>query len=130
MDLWNYGLEVGVYVDDVGRFELFVVVLKEDLPSGLRHLDSYGGLVDASAVGLVLLQQVLSGEAVKAAFAEIQPVGMLSLVVKKTVNVFDPGVVMLHILGDEEEFDPAINFVPTELVNDDSTIFPGVDMDC
>ena len=58
-------------VDDVWGFELLVMVLEVNLCAGLGHLDFYCGLVDASTVGLVLLQQVLSCEAVYAAFAEM-----------------------------------------------------------
>ena len=47
------------------------MVLEVNLCAGLGHLDFYCGLVDASTVGLVLLQQVLSCEAVYAAFAEM-----------------------------------------------------------
>ena len=54
-----------------------MLVVKADLCAGLRHLDGYCSPVDALTVGLVLLQQVLPGEAVYAALAEIQPVGML-----------------------------------------------------
>ena len=49
--------------------------------------------------------------------------------VQKTVKVFDLGVVVLLTLGDEEQVDPAVYFLSTEPVNDDSTILPAVDID-
>ena len=63
LNLWDYALEVGV--DNLQCLELLVVAFQTDLCfvcAGLRHLDAYCGLVDASTVGLVLFQQVLSGE--------------------------------------------------------------------
>ena len=51
------------------------------------------------------------------------------MVIEKPIKVLDPGAVVLLTLGDEEQVDPAVNFLSAEPMNDDSTILPAIDID-
>ena len=73
--------------------------------AGLRHLDGYCSLVDASIVGLMLLHQVLSGEAVEAALAKTLVFLVGTLVLKKLIKVFDPSIVVFLPFSHKEEID-------------------------
>ena len=51
------------------------------------------------------------------------------LVIEKLIKVLDPGVAVLLTLGDKEQVDPAVYFLSTEPVNDNSTILSAIDID-
>ena len=72
--------------------------------SGGWHSDGNRGLVDALKFRLMLFQQILPGEAVKATLTEVQL--MVATLVDKALEVLDPSVVVflrIFRIRDEEE---------------------------
>ena len=96
-----------VRIDDVGGWELFVVVLecKHVLPL-LRHVHPDSRLTNPSTIILVLLKQVLPGVAMQAALTEVFAVFVFGLIIKESVEVLVPGVVRFSRLFDQQQVDP------------------------
>ena len=106
-DFRGESFEVGV--DNVRRGQLFVVVLKGEL-SLLGHFHPYGCLADFLALQLVSFQQILALVPMEATLAEVLLLSVFVLVVEKSVEVFDPGVVELAGLLYKQQIDPGILF--------------------
>ena len=60
--------------------------------SGISTLTA---VCDTAALRLVGLQQVLPGVAMQAALTEVLPYPVLTLIMEKAVEVFDPGIMKI-----------------------------------
>ena len=120
--------EVGV--DDEGGWELFVVVHKrQPVLALLGHLYSDCSLANTLALWLVGPQQVFPGVAMKALFAEMFTLVVLTFLKQQTVEILDPSVVKLACLFNQQEVDPGhVHMLLTELVNSHALV-PSKDID-
>ena len=101
------GEAVKIHLNDERDRQLLVVVLKEDFVLTLfRHLHPHGCLAYPTTVGSVGFQQILPCVAVQAALAEVLALLVLALVIEKTVEVLDPGVVKFAGLFNQQHVDP------------------------
>ena len=102
------GESLKVRIDDERGRQILVVVLEGELLFPLFwHLHPHSSLAYPTTLGSMGFQQNPPCVAVQAVTAEVLALLVLALVMEQAVEVFDPGVVNLADLLDQQEIDSA-----------------------